>query len=176
MNTILPVENNDVLSALRGFLKRLMDEGIVEAILVPLQNGGSGSLALVTDSAILDGANPLMPVMPINATRAVSALTGKQSPTQLGVVLRSCEIRALVELVKLQQASLDDVTLIGVDCPGTCELDEFLVSDSWRAENLSAYLAAAHEGNEPQMSLPLRAACRMCIHPGDPESGRILRQ
>ena len=167
MNTILPVENHDVLAALRGFLKRLMDEGIVEALLVPLQNDGSVSPALVTNSAMLDAsrANPLIPLMPINTARAVSALTGKHSPTKLGVVLRPCEIRALVELVKLQQASLDDVTLIGIDCPGTCELDEFLASDSWGAESLSAYLSAAHEGDEPQTTPALRLACRMCVHP-----------
>jgi formate dehydrogenase subunit beta len=167
MNITLPVENNDVPAALRGFLKRLMDEGIVDAILVPLQNGGSVSPALVTDSAMLNAtrADPLMPLMPINSARAVSALTGKHSPTKLGAVLRPCEIRALVELVKLQQASLDDVTLIGIDCPGTCELDEFLTSNSWNAENLSTYLAAAHEGNEPQITPSLRTACRMCVHP-----------
>jgi len=167
MNTTLPVENNDVLAALRGFLKRLLDEKIVDALLVPLQSGGSVSPALVTNSAMLDAerANPLMPLMPINTARAVSAVTGKHSPTKLGVVLRSCEIRALVELVKLQQASLDDVTLIGMDCPGTCELDEFLVSNSWNDENLSAYLSAAHDGIEPQTKPALRVACQMCVHP-----------
>lgn len=169
MNTIIPVENHDVLAALRSFLKRLMDEGIVDAILVPLENGGGVVAALVTDSAMLKDANPLLPVMPINTSRAVSALTGKQAPAKLGVVLRSCEIRALVELVKLQQVTLDDVTLIGIDCSGTCELDEFLISDAWHRENrstsLNDYLAAAHEGNEPQISPTLRTACRMCIHP-----------
>jgi len=169
MNTILPVENHDVLTALRGFLKRLMDEGIVEAILVPLETNGSVVPALVTESAILDSANPILPVMPINNARAVSVLTGKHAPAKLGVVLRSCEIRALVELVKLQQATLEDVVLIGIDCPGTCELDEFLLSDAWHGENrstsLSDYLTAAHEGNESQTSPVLRTACRMCIHP-----------
>jgi formate dehydrogenase subunit beta len=173
MNITLPVENHDVLAALRNFLKRLMDEGIVEAMLVPLENGGSVAPALVTESAMLDSANPLLPVMPINTARAVSALTGKHAPVKIGVVLRPCEIRALVELVKLQQATLDDVTLIGIDCPGTCELDEFINSDSWHADNRSAslidYLNAAHEGNEPQTSPTLRVACRMCIHSA-PES------
>jgi formate dehydrogenase subunit beta len=169
MNTILPVENHDVLATLRSFLKRLMDSGIVEAILVPLESGEGVVPALVTDSAILENANPLLPVMPINTARAVSAITGKHTPAKIGVVLRPCEIRALVELVKLQQATLDDVVLIGVDCPGTCELDEFLVSDSWHGENrspsLAAYLVAAHEGSEPGTTPALRTACRMCIHP-----------
>ena len=165
MNTIIPVENHDVLAALRGFLKRLLDEGVVNAILVPLTHGGSVSPALVTNSAMLDNADPFMPVMPINSARAVSALIGKKAPAKLGLVLRSCEIRALVELIKLQQATLEDAVLIGMDCPGTCELDEFLISNSWNDEKLSAYLAAAHEGNELQINPVLRVACRMCVHP-----------
>jgi hypothetical protein len=40
------------------------------------------------------------------------------------VVLRSREIRALIELVKLQQANLDNLTIIGVDCLGTYEVDD----------------------------------------------------
>ena len=165
MNTIIPVENHDVLAALRGLLKRLLDEGVVNAILVPLTYGGSVSPALVTDSAMLDNADPLMPIMPINSARAVSALTGKKAPAKLGLVLRSCEIRALVELVKLQQATLDDAVLIGVDCPGTCELDEFLISNSWSCESLSAYLSAAHNGLEPGTKPALRVACQMCVRP-----------
>ena len=168
MNTIIPVENHDVLAALRGFLKRLLDEKIVEALLVPLQSGGSVSPALVTNSAILESANPLMPLMPINAARAVSALTGKHSPTKLGAVLRACEIRALVELVKLQQASLDDVTLIGMDCPGTYELDEFLdiEGEGNCTANFAEYLTATTEGREPNINgLKLRIACQMCVRP-----------
>ena len=169
MNITLPVENQDVLTALRSFLKQLMDAGVVNALFVPLENGGSVVPALVTDSSILERANQLLPVMPINSARAVSALTGKQVPAKLGVVLRSCEIRALVELVKLQQAALEGVMLIGLDCPGTCELDEFLVSETWHGENRAVsfanYLSAAQSGSEPQLSPPLRTACRMCIHP-----------
>ncbi|MBM3124345.1 MAG: formate dehydrogenase [Chloroflexi bacterium] len=169
MNTTLPVEKQDLLATLRGFLKQLMQAGVLEALLVPLEYGGSVVPALVTDSAMLEKANPLLPVMTINSARAVSALTGKQVPAKLGVVLRSCELRALVELAKLQQASLEGLTLIGLDCPGTCELDDFLTSDVWKEENrsksLEEYLSAAHSGSEPQMTPPLRSACRMCIRP-----------
>jgi len=167
MNTILPVENNDVLAALRGLLKRLLDENIVEAFLLPLENDGRVTPALVTDSALLDKANPLLPVMPINNARAVSAVTGKHTPAKIGVVLRPCEIRALIELVKLQQASLDNLTIISMDCPGTYEIPESVAKGTWkRADNLSAYLDAAKEGKEPDIDgLSLRQACEMCIHP-----------
>jgi formate dehydrogenase subunit beta len=85
-------------------------------------------------------------------------------------VLRPCEIRALVELVKLQQATLDDVVLIGVDCPGTYEVSEFLAKNSIHNEqcvaNFIEYLTAAKEGREPAIAgLELRLACQMCVHP-----------
>jgi formate dehydrogenase subunit beta len=168
MNAILTVENNDVLAALRGFLRQLMESGIVEALLVPLETGDGTALpALVTDPARLETSNPLMPVMPINNARAVSAITGKHTPAKIGVVLRPCEIRALIELVKLQQASLENVTIIGMDCPGTCEVAESVAKGIWkRAASLSAYLVAARDGREPDIDgLSLRQACQMCIHP-----------
>ena len=49
-------------------------------------------------------------------------MTGHQE--KLGVVLRSCEIRALVELVKFQQAKLDNALIIGVDCLGTYKVTD----------------------------------------------------
>jgi formate dehydrogenase subunit beta len=170
MNTILPVENGDVLTALRSFLRRLMEGHVVDAIFVPLQDGASVMPALVTDPALLEMANPLMPLMPINNARAISALTGKQAPAKIGAVLRPCEIRALVELVKFQQATLEHVVLIGMDCPGTYELSEFLSQNAEHGEtcaaNFAEYLTAAKEGREPVIQgLELREACQMCVHP-----------
>jgi len=167
MNTILPVENQDVLATLRNFLKQLIVSGFLQAILVPLENGDSVVPALVTEPDVLDSANPLLPVMPINTARAVSAITGKHTPAKIGVVLRPCEIRALIELVKLQQASLDDLTIIGMDCPGTYEVPESVANGTWKhPSGPSAYLGAAKEGKEPVIDgLPLRQACQMCVQP-----------
>ena len=165
MKTVIPVENNDVLGAVRGFLGRLFEAGVVEALFVPLEaDSGSVLPALVADPARLALANPLAPVMPINGARAVSALTGKQAPAKLGAVLRPCEIRALVELVKLQQATLEGVTLIGVDCPGTFEVKDFAAKNGKAA--LPGFLAAAHDGLEPTLDgVAVRPACQMCLTP-----------
>ncbi len=115
------------LGALRGFLGALLESQIVDALLVPLEIGQGRSLAqtLVQDPAYLSGANPLSPVMPVNSATLVSQLTADKPTQKVGVVLRSCEIRALVELVKLQQANLDNLTIIGVDCLGTYEVDDY---------------------------------------------------
>ena len=51
MNTMIAVENNNVLEALRGFLKSLLESGAVEALFVPLETvKGTVIPALVTDA------------------------------------------------------------------------------------------------------------------------------
>ena len=164
---LISVTNGDVLAAVRSFLKSMLETRLVEALYVPMQvPGGSVAPALVTDPARLDQANPLAPVMGINGARAVSAITGKKSPARIGVVLRSCEIRALYELVKLQQASLDDVTVISLDCPGTFELGDVAHHRDTIQLKLGEYLSAAQEGRAPSFDgLELRQACQMCDKP-----------
>jgi formate dehydrogenase subunit beta len=164
---LIAVTNGDVLADVRSFLKSMLETGLVEALYVPMQvDGGTVVPALVTDPARLDQANPLAPVMSINGARAVSAITGKKSPARLGVVLRSCEIRALYELVKLQQASLDGVTVISLDCPGTFELSDVSHHKDTIQLKLGEYLSAAQEGHAPVFDgLSLRPACRMCVQP-----------
>jgi formate dehydrogenase subunit beta len=167
MKSMIPVQNNDVLGALRGFLSSFLKTGTVEALYVPLETEKSAIVpALVTDPARLDRLNPLAPAMPINGARAVSALTGKRPPARLAVLLRPCELRALVELVKLQQASLEGVTLISIDCPGTFEAAEYTARKKNGGFDLPGYLAASQSGQDPIWDgLALRAACQMCIQP-----------
>ena len=125
--------------------------------------------ALVTDPAQLDQANPLAPVMPINSARAMSAITGKKSScSHLEQSCVPCEIRALIELVKLQQASLEGVTLIGLDCPGTFEVAGLYTTrkrnGEFRPDGLSGSSTA--KGEEPALEgLALRSACQMCVQP-----------
>ena len=90
------------LAAIRGLLRGLLERGLVDALLVPLDrqsevSGANGTPSLVTDASVLDRADPLAPVLPINAARAVQQLTVTGHRAKLGAVLRSCEIRALVD-------------------------------------------------------------------------------
>jgi len=164
---LIPVENSEPLVAVQGFLKSVLESEHIEALYVPMQvDGGAVVPALVTDPERLSDANPLAPSMSINGARAVSALTGKDSTTRLGAVLRPCEIRALFELVKLQQASLDGLTIISLDCPGTYELPDYSKGFKQVEGSLEAYLLAAQEGTSPALDgLSLRQACQMCVHP-----------
>jgi len=174
-DTILPLKEGDVLGALRGFLGALLENQIIDALLVPLEIGQGRSLAqtLVQDPAYLNGANPLSPIMPVNSATLVSQLTGDKPSQKVGVVLRSCEIRALIELVKLQQANLDNLTIIGVDCLGTYEVEDYarLIGEmDGPAEEKGAQVVAGmreqiEEGGAEPSAVPLRTACQICEFP-----------
>ena len=123
MRTTISVENGDTLAAVRGLLRQLLEAEVVDALLVPMETpAGAITPALVANPDLLDAANPLAPVMGLNAARVVGHVSIREPRAKIGAVLRPCELRALVELVKLKQASLDDVVTIGVDCLGTYDV------------------------------------------------------
>jgi formate dehydrogenase subunit beta len=163
MRTVLPVKDSDVLTATRGFLKQLLETEVVEAIMVPMETpSGTITPALVADPALLDAANPLAPVMGLNAARLAGKVSIREPRGRIGVVLRPCELRALVELVKLQQASLDALTMIGIDCVGTYDVPVYLKK---RAEIGDQRLWRELYENLQSPVPGLRDACQMCEKP-----------
>lgn len=164
MEVVIPVENRDTLAALRGFLKLLLERGVVEALLLPMEtSAGAITPALVTDPALLDAANPLAPVMGLNAARVVGAVSVREPRGKIGALLRPCELRALVELVKLQQASLEDLITVGMDCLGTYDVADYMAMRADGGVDLTDFLAAARDGlPQPREGYAFRDACTMC--------------
>ena len=120
---------------------------------------------LVTDPEALERADPLAPVLPINAARAAANLTVTKHKEKLGVVLRACEIRALVELVKFQQAELDNAVIIGVDCLGTYGVAEWQEASN-KQHVVDELLSGAATGElKSYEGMEFRAACQMCEQP-----------
>ncbi len=141
---------------------------VVDAIYVPLRTpqGDSVAPALVQEADLLEHADPLAPVMLINGARAVAALTVSATASRIAAVLRPCEIRALIELCKLRQASLDGLTIIGLDCAGTYEVTDFLRLSAGGADAATPLVVEAAEGAIHQQNhQTLRPACQMCDYP-----------
>ncbi len=115
----LPVKDNNPVAAVQDFLRKLLEHGDIGGVLVPMHLGGGMPMpTLVTDPEELAQADPLAPAFPLNGAKIVARLTHGVSGRRLAAVLRSCEIRAFMELVKLNQGSLDEVVIIGLDCLG----------------------------------------------------------
>jgi formate dehydrogenase subunit beta len=171
IEAMLGIEES-TLKTIQGLLRSLLQKGAVDALLVPMTlpaeiGGRTVAPMLVTDLTALDRADPLAPVLPINAARAASQLMMTDHREKLGVVLRACEIRALVELVKFQQAKLDNTLIIGIDCLGTYSVTDYASLLTRLTHHASdALLGAALSGElKPHDGLAFRAACQMCEQP-----------
>ncbi|MFB0537960.1 MAG: 4Fe-4S dicluster domain-containing protein [Anaerolineae bacterium] len=164
----LKVAEGDTLGAIQSFLGQLLTEDIVDALLVPqkLPTGDNVVPTLIRDPAKLVGVDPIAPVMPVIAAKAVSNVTATEHGERLAAVLRSCELRAVIELVKLQQASLGNVMLIGIDCLGSYEVKDYASLIEAGIDPTEEVLTGAAEG---QLTIhegyQFRAACRMCEKP-----------
>jgi formate dehydrogenase subunit beta len=93
----------------------------------------------------------------------------------IAVVLRPCEIRALVELVKLQQAILEPFLVIGVDCWGAYSVQDYAAKADKNSENSSVtaeFLKQVTAGNLPEN---LCGACRICQYPAPTYSDIAIR-
>jgi formate dehydrogenase subunit beta len=165
IEAVVDVQEN-TLKTIQGLLRQLMEKGVVDALLVPTtMPAGTVAPMLVSDPAALERSDPLAPVLPINAARAASQLTMSAHRQKLGVVLRACEIRALVELVKFQQANLDDVVIVGVDCLGTYSVAGYQGAGN-REQVVETSLADAASGElKPFDGMEFRAACQICEQP-----------
>ncbi len=150
------VQNGDTLGAVRDVFRALFEHQVVDALLVPVR-GANGAImpAVVKNPTRLEQADPFAPVMAFNSARLVSMLARDGAGVKLGVVLRSCEIRAVIELVKFNQIKLDDVVVVGVDCLGTMPVREFKPAPD--------LFARARDGNTAGLSL--RTACSICERP-----------
>jgi formate dehydrogenase subunit beta len=166
----LEVHNGDLLQSVQAFLHMLMDEGGIAGLLTPLHLApGVVMPALVTEPERLKQADPLAPAFPLNSARIAAKLTRGGSPGgPLAAVLRPCEVRAFVELVKLNQGNLEDLAIISLDCLGAYSNADFRKFAAGR-EALAAtgqFTTQMLAGRTPDPAeLSLAKACRACEHP-----------
>jgi formate dehydrogenase (coenzyme F420) beta subunit len=170
--TRLQVTDAGPIAAYREFLKTVLADDSVGAVFVPMRQvpGGPVMPGLITDPALLDRADPLAPSFPLNAARMVSRLTHGETDRPGGMVvavLRPCEIRAFVELVKLNQGNLDGALIIGTDCYGAYTNAGYNALAAGRVgdELTLEFLRAQGANGLPGQDLDLAPACKACEHP-----------
>ncbi len=165
VQSILAVKDGDTLGAVRGLLKSLLETNVVDALLVPLEVPSADKVTpiLVQDTAALDKANPLAPVMRVNAAAMLARMQRDNQALRVGAVLRPCELRATIELAKVDRVDLRHVTLIGVDCMGTYEASDYGQLARASAESpMDDLMRWTRQG--PIAPYRLRNACQMCEH------------
>lgn len=141
-----------------SLLKRMMGKGSVDGVFVSARTPYSAlpMPALCTDVGKLDAAVPLAPVAPFNAARQAAALLRHHAKKRIAFVLRPCEIRALVELVKLKQADVSSAVIIGMECRGRMENDVYLKESAENADITKAFYRS------PELGRLVCTACGAC--------------
>ena len=168
--TSIRVADKDPVAALQGFLASLLENGVADAVFTMRQRPGESAVmpALITDPAKMTQANPLCPAYPLSGARLLSRLTHGESQGTIAAVLRPCELRAFVELIKLNQASQEGLLLIAVDCFGA------MSNATWRAAAADA--DPKDLANRFTLSggtlegFPVARACLACEHPTAPNA------
>ena len=162
---ILKIKNSDPVKSVNDFLKDILRTGKIKALLVQ-QEVPSKKLSfpfLIADPEKLS-SNVFSPVLPVSTATIVSRITKFEGPKEpIGIVMRSCQIRALIELVKLNQASLDNIIIIGVDCLGTFSINKF--TDFSEKTTTTNYLFESFSKKTKDADKYLRTACMICKNP-----------
>lgn len=158
-----------LLESLQQLLRSILEMKDISAILVPRRLPMKNMVmpTLITDPECLDGIDPLAPAFPMNTARIVSRLTRKPMGGKVVAVLRPCEIRAFVELVKLKQGLTDDIIILSIDCLGAYKNSDYfkfagtdVVASTQRFyQNVLAGKGAALD------SIDLAEACKACEYP-----------
>jgi formate dehydrogenase subunit beta len=165
----IDVKDKDILGSLQGFFKNILETGEIQSLLVPqhLPMKNMVMPTLVADPNHLNGVDPLSPAFPMNAAKIVSRLTRKPMGAKVAAVLRPCEIRAFVELVKLKQGRTEEVILIGVDCLGAFQnKDYFQLVGQNAAESTVVFHENVLRGKSTEIEgLDLAPACKACEYP-----------
>jgi len=161
----LGVMGGSITGTMRQLLKQLLEKKLVDAVLVPLELPSRENVvqSLVTQAEALGAANLLAPVLPVNTANIISKMTRlASSQKKVAVVARSCELRALIELVKLKQASLDNIILVGVDCHGTYSVPDYKQFAKGTPASGDEFMKGIKAGKADSR---LREACQVCEYP-----------
>ena len=165
VDRILKVAKGDVAAACNSLFKNILESGDVDALLVPQITPGGSMVhdVLVSDPDRLD-TDVFAPVLPVSTAATVSKLTKVQGAEKtIGVVMRPCQIRALIELTKLKQADLENIMIIGVDCLGTFPINTY--TDFSEKEDPTEYILRVHRKKGGGVERYLRTACDVCTDP-----------
>jgi formate dehydrogenase subunit beta len=115
-------EKAEYSGVVTSLLKFALESGRAEAVLTVKARDGNrydGVPVLVTDpEEIIETAGSLHCASP-NIARFLTEYLDGASDLKMAVVVKPCDAKAIIELVKRTQINLDNLLLIGLNCTGT---------------------------------------------------------
>ncbi|MFH1156334.1 MAG: Coenzyme F420 hydrogenase/dehydrogenase, beta subunit C-terminal domain [Pseudomonadota bacterium] len=141
------------------FLKDLLGKKVVDAVLTLAATPWSclpmPSLFVREDDMEL--ILPLAPAAPFNAARQAAQVMRQSIGKRIALVLKPCEVRAFIELTKLNQCVLDENTLIiSMECPGRLENADYVKAVQADPQALQPLR------DNPALESGVTHSCRVC--------------
>ena len=166
------VRDKNLPGSVQEFLKSVLNLEEISTIFVPQHMPMKNAVmpALISDPEKMADADPLTPSFPINSAKLISRLTRKKTNEKIVVVLRPCEIRAFIELIKLKQGNTDEIIIIGADCLGAYPNKVYNDMALQDPDTLSEFSKNILSGKEDPN---LASACSVCEHP-EPTGADII--
>jgi formate dehydrogenase subunit beta len=161
MSKVLTI-NESVENGLRELLSSLLKNKKISAVfaLRKMNDTGAVSYHMFTKSNDLTEALPFYPIMPANAAKMISRYTLlAPSAEPIAVIVKPCELRALIELAKRHQAHLENILIISTTCGGVLPLQT--MSTNNLPERLPQYRESIKKGEIPA---DIRDTCKACEH------------
>ena len=159
----------DPLGTVRSFLRAVWEQGRLEGILVAAGSDQTtpGKARLIEQAGLIDQVDPFSLIMTENLARDVPRVISERPGKRLSVLLRPCELRALVEVAKRAPVDLTNMLTICVDCLGTFPEEDY----RWRAAKLDTPEALTDEALQFArqggiLDYRHRLACQMCAAQG----------
>ena len=146
--------------AIRDFAKFLLEKGKIAGVftLKKINQKGAVAYSLITKPNELDNAVPFYPFMPTNAGKLLSRFTINGSTIEpVLAILKPCELRAFIELVKREQGHLENLYTISSTCGGVYPLKT--ATESTVEKHLSHYWDLVKKGD---INADVRPACMGC--------------
>ncbi|MHC1584717.1 MAG: 4Fe-4S dicluster domain-containing protein [Candidatus Syntropharchaeia archaeon] len=141
---------------LEGVLKGLLSKNVVDALILPQRIGNSVAYTLVKDENRIKSPALFAPAFTVNVANNLKKWLIKDK--KLGVVAKPCEIRAAIELIKLEQINRDSVLLICTDCYGCFKSEDYTDHIDEIGEKLDEGKLKELEGK----GISIREACLLC--------------
>ena len=143
-------------TVLNDILKKSFENNAVSGAVVMCEREDGFNYTLFKNSKDIKEISPFHPVMKINGGEIVSLITRENGNGKILFIMKPCEIRAAVELKKLNQVNLEDSILISFTCAGVLDFKEgnnFKEQDKFYKEFLNG-----------KLDENIRPACNTCVH------------
>lgn len=178
VNHILHIQNGDTIQTLRTFLATWWQRVELDAMLAPVElpDHGGVTAQVIDHPDDLNKVNPFAPVMLNNAASLVQTFIRDHPRSHLAVILRPCELRALVELQKHNRVHYipaaaagghhESLVVMSVDCPGTFLPAEYSRHVEQHLDDAEMIKVGLTYGTyESYIPYQVRSACQMCDSP-----------